>query len=78
MIVKIPPPLFRSHFQFYVRRNLSRSKFFGRTVDPISTRGADYANHSTTSPPGFSDLATAQKGNIIAKEVKVFFDMKIL
>ena len=26
MIVKIPPPLFRSHFQFYVRRNLSRSK----------------------------------------------------
>ena len=34
---------------------------FGRTVNPISTRRADYyAHHSTTSPPpGFSDLATA-------------------
>ena len=25
--------------------------FFGQTVHPISTRGADYAHHSTTSPP---------------------------
>ena len=32
---------------------------FGQTVNPISTRGADYAHHSPTSPPGFSDLATA-------------------
>jgi hypothetical protein len=32
---------------------------FGRTVNPISTRGADYARHSTTSPPKISDLATA-------------------
>ena len=33
---------------------------FGQIVNPISTRGgADYAHHSTTSPPGFSDLATA-------------------
>ena len=32
---------------------------FGRTVNPISTRGADYVRHSTTSPPKFSDLATA-------------------
>ena len=31
---------------------------FGQTVNPISTRGADYARHSTTSPPRFSDLAT--------------------
>ena len=31
---------------------------FGQTVNPISTRGADYTHHSTTSPPGFSDLAT--------------------
>ena len=29
-----------------------------RSVNPISTRGADYAHHSNTSPPGFSDLAT--------------------
>ena len=31
---------------------------FGQTVNPISTRGADCTHHSTTSPPGFSDLAT--------------------
>ena len=31
---------------------------FGQTVNPISTRGADYTHHSTTSPPGISDLAT--------------------
>ena len=35
------------------------SPVFGQTVNPISTRGADYAHHSTTSPPGFSDIATA-------------------
>ena len=32
---------------------------FGRTVNPISTRGEDYDHHSTTSPLKFSDLATA-------------------
>ena len=32
---------------------------FGQTVNPISIRGAYYAHHSTTSHPGFSDLATA-------------------
>ena len=32
---------------------------FGQTVNPNSTRGADYVHHSNTSPPGFSDLATA-------------------
>ena len=31
---------------------------FGQTVNPISTWGADYTHHSTTSPPGISDLAT--------------------
>ena len=36
---------------------------FGQTVNPISTRGADYAHHSTTSPPGFSDLGTALELN---------------
>ena len=32
---------------------------FGRTVDPISTREADYALQSTKFPPGFSDLVIA-------------------
>ena len=31
---------------------------FDRSANPISTRGAVYAHHSTTSHPGFSDLAT--------------------
>ena len=30
-----------------------------KTANPISTRGADLAHHSTTSPPGYSDLVTA-------------------
>ena len=32
---------------------------FDQTFNPISTREADYAHHSTTSPFGFSNLATA-------------------
>ena len=32
---------------------------FGRSVNPISTRGADYAHHSTTCPPGFLTLAAS-------------------
>ena len=32
---------------------------FGRSVDPISTRRANYAQHITTCPLGFSDLLTA-------------------
>ena len=36
------------------------SPVLGQTVNPISTRGTNYARHSTMSPlPGFSDLATA-------------------
>jgi len=34
----------------------SAPPMFGRTVNPISTRGADYALHSTTSPPNFQTL----------------------
>ena len=33
--------------------------FFDRSVNPISTRGDTLSPPSTTSPPGFSDLATA-------------------
>jgi hypothetical protein len=32
---------------------------FGRSVNPISTRGDTLSPPSTSSPPGFSDLATA-------------------
>jgi hypothetical protein len=42
---------------------------FGRTVNPISTRGAYYAHHSTTNPPKFSDLATA----LILLQIYLFF-----
>ena len=35
--------------------------YLGRSVKPISTRGADYAHQiiTTVPPPGFSDLPTA-------------------
>ena len=32
---------------------------FGRSVNPISTRGTDYTHLITTGTPGFSDLPTA-------------------
>ena len=32
---------------------------FGRSVNPILTRGTDYAHLITTGTPGFSDLPTA-------------------
>ena len=31
----------------------------GEIIEPISTRGTDYAHHITTRSPGFSDLRTA-------------------
>ena len=34
---------------------------FGRSVNPISTMGTDYAHLITTGTPGFSDLPTALK-----------------
>ena len=50
---------------------------FGRTVNPISTRGADYAQHSTTSPFNFSDLATALKAYATPIRVTRIFNMCI-
>ena len=32
---------------------------FGRSVNPITTRGAEYAHHITASPPGFEILAAS-------------------
>ena len=32
---------------------------FGSSVNPITTRGADYAQRITSSPPGFENLAAA-------------------
>ena len=43
---------------------------FGQTVKPISTRGADYPYHSTTSPPGFSDLATGLEPSLRNLQIK--------
>ena len=39
---------------------------FGRSVNPISTRGTDYAHLITTGTPGFSNLPTALIYNIQA------------
>ena len=40
---------------------------FGSSVNPITTRGADYAHHSTTCPPGFLTLGASLKGQLISK-----------
>ena len=32
---------------------------FGSTVNPITTRRADYAHHITASPPGFENPAAS-------------------
>ena len=32
---------------------------FGSSVNPITTRGADYTHPITASPPGFENLAAA-------------------
>ena len=32
---------------------------FGSSVNPITTRGADYAYHITASPPGFENPAAS-------------------
>ena len=46
-------------FQVFEGFLKQEKKVFDRSVNPISTRGgADYTHHITTSPPGFSDLAT--------------------
>ena len=41
---------------------------FGLTVHPISTRGADYTHHSTTSPPDFQTLRRAWDMKLFLKD----------
>merc|ERR1712008_153979 len=41
---------------------LAQSKF-GSSVDPIPTRGADYALHTTACPPGFENPTTSLQSN---------------
>ena len=39
---------------------------FGKSINPILTRGAYYANHNTTCPPptpGFSDLPAEHRSS---------------
>ena len=43
---------------------------FGRSVNPILTRGTNYAHLITTGTPGFSDPPTAlPNGNLLDLEV---------
>ena len=46
--------------RFVISRGVAkgRGREFGRSVNPIQTRGADYAPHTTASPPGFKKLST--------------------
>ena len=36
---------------------------FGSSVNPITTRGADYAHHITASPPGFENPVASLHGD---------------
>ena len=40
---------------------------FGSSVNPITTRGADYAHHITASPPGFEIPAASLQMNGLIK-----------
>ena len=42
---------------------------FGSSVNPITTRGEDYAHHITASPPGFENLAASLKIQIFLEIV---------
>ena len=44
----------------YIPREVLVSSYWdvGRSVDPIQTRGADYAPHTTTNPSGIKNLST--------------------
>ena len=37
---------------------------FGSSVNPITTRGADYTHPITASPPGLENLVAALLGNV--------------
>ena len=38
---------------------------FGRPVNPIRTRGAEFAPHTTASPPGFKNRSTPLKSIVL-------------
>ena len=42
--------------------------YFGRSVNPISTRGTDYFHLITTGTPGFSDLLTEYVSRILIRK----------
>ena len=41
------------------KKNSPISKKFGFSVNPIPTRGANYANRITACPPGFENLTVS-------------------
>ena len=45
---------------------------FGRSVNPIPTRGTDYAHLITTGTPGFSDLPTALFYALVLKSLNLY------
>ena len=45
---------------------------FGSSVNPITTRGADYAHHITGSPPGFENPAEALNSTVFGTQKKLY------
>ena len=55
---ELPTQIWQNNNEQCCRKRGTRA-VFGQTVKPISTRGADYTHHSTTSPPDFQTLRRA-------------------
>ena len=59
----VPPALTADMYIVHIRGDVPGGAMapqdFCRSVNPISTRGTDYAHLITTGTPGFSDLPTA-------------------
>ena len=49
---------------------------FGSSVNPITTRGADFAHHITASPPGFENPAASLIG--ISKKLFAFANSHLI
>ena len=46
---------------------------FGSSVNPITTRGADYAHHITASPPGFENPAAYLSFTLLPFAIDQYF-----
>ena len=69
--LKVEKTVFIDSLQGCRKRGAGGAPIFGRSVNPISTRGgADYAHHITTCPPPLPDFQTLRRPCVVS-----FFDI---